>query len=123
MGAPGGNTNAEKWTFEEAEKLFIDALELSKTDDYDFIGEIAKELDTYRQLFDYLCTKYSGLQNIYNKILNNLESNCFLHAKKGKIKEATAIVNLKSNFNWTDRQREDHTGTINLNVKYEDKGS
>ena len=40
---------------------------------------------------------------MYNRILSNLEANCFSHSKKGEIKEATAIVNLKSNYGWTDR--------------------
>lgn len=123
MGAPDGNTNAEKWTFEEAEKLFNDALELSRDKEYDFIGEISRELKTYRDIFAFLSKKFPDLLKVHNEILSNLEANCFSNAKKGKIKEATAIVNLKSNYDWTDRQREDHSGTINLNVKYEDKGS
>lgn len=123
MGAPDGNTNAEKWTFEEAEELFNDALELSRDKEYDFIGEISRELKTYRDIFAFLSKKFPDLLKIHNEILSNLEANCFSNAKKGKIKEATAIVNLKSNYDWTDRQREDHSGTINLNVKYEDKGN
>ena len=38
-----------------------------------------------------------------NKLLNNLESNCYTNGKRGIIKEASSIMNLKSNHRWTDR--------------------
>lgn len=103
MAAPKGNNNAEKWTELEAEKFFNDALELSLQPEYDFIGEVARDLGEYRQLFPHLCEKFPNMKYIHDKILSNLEANCFSHAKKGDIKEATAIVNLKSNYGWTDR--------------------
>lgn len=97
------NKNAEKWTLEEATKLFDKAYKLSKKNDYDFIGEIARELDTYREIFVYLNDKFSELNSTHKKILSNLEANCFSHGKDGKINTAMAIVNLKSNYKWTDR--------------------
>jgi len=103
VGAPEGNVNAQKWDINTATKLFDDALELSRGDDYDFIGEIARDLKVYRELFNYLSDTYSDLKPVYSQILSNLEANCFSHSKKGKIREATAIVNLKSNYHWTDR--------------------
>jgi hypothetical protein len=103
MAAPDGNKNAEQWTIEEATKLFDNAIALSNEDDYDFIGEVARELGTYRDIFTYLSDKYKELNIKHKIILSNLEANCFSHAKKGAIKEATAIVNLKSNYKWTDR--------------------
>lgn len=109
VGAPNGNLNAEQWTFELANELFQKALAMSVEDEYDFIGEIARDLGVYRELFSYLTDKFQGLQKIHKTILCNLEANCFSHAKKGMIKEATAIVNLKSNYNWTDRQQLDHS--------------
>lgn len=97
------NKNAEKWTIEEAEKLFNDAFKLSTQKDYDFIGEVARDLGTYREIFKYLSNKYKNLQHTYKLILSNLEANCFSHTKKGEINTAVGIVNLKSNYNWTDR--------------------
>ena len=41
-----------------------------------------------------------------------MERNCYSNTKKGIIKEATGIVNLKSNHKWTDRQT--FEGDINL---------
>lgn len=124
VGAPKGNTNALKYTFEEAKNIFLKAIELSKvkTDyivsgnnikgyEYHFIGEVATsdELDTYTDIFKYLKEAYPELLDYYNKLKNRLESNCFSDSKKGIIKEATAIMNLKSNYNWTDRNQTDLT--------------
>ncbi len=97
------NKNAEIWTFEEAKDLFNKANDLAKNEDYDFIGEIASELDTYREVFVYLRDKFPELLNDYRKLTTKLEANCFSHSKKGLRKEATAIMNLKSNYHWTDR--------------------
>lgn len=119
-GAPIGNKNAEKWTLEESLELFNKALELSHGDEYDFIGEVARDLGTYRTLFDYLADKFSECKQIYNQILNTLEANCFEHSKKGKIREATAIVNLKSNYKWTDRQEHTIPGGISITIDKDD---
>lgn len=110
MAAPINNKNAEQWTHEEAEKLFDEAIALSVNAEYDFIGEVARDLGTYRDIFTYLTGKYEDLENTYKIILSNLEANCFSHTKKGTIREATGIVNLKSNYKWTDRNHLEHTG-------------
>jgi len=99
-----GNSNAEKWTLELADKLFEDAIELSKLEEYDFLGEIAKKLDSYIDVFDYLADKFPTLKEKKKQIKRNCEANCFSNSKKGKINTAIGIVNLKSNHGWTDRQ-------------------
>jgi len=116
-GAPYGNKNAEQWDLESATELFNEAIEYSKKTEYDFIGEIARDLGIYRQLFDYLSDKFEPLKSKHKQVLSNLEANCFSHAKKGEIKEATAIVNLKSNYQWTDRVQTDHSGKVELTNK------
>lgn len=117
MGAKQGNTNAEKWTLEEATKLLNDALELSYNEDYDFLGEIAKELKTYIDIFDYLTDKFPQLEPIKKQIKRNCETNCFSNSKKGNINTAIGIVNLKSNHGWTDRVETNNTNTnINKDV-------
>jgi len=121
VGAKKGNKNAEVWTLKEAQELFDKALELSTQDDYDFIGEIARDLGTYRDVFTYLVSKFSELEDLYSRILSNLEANCFSHIKKGKIKEASGIMNLKSNFKWTDRQ--DHTISGGIELHYDQQDS
>jgi hypothetical protein len=42
-------------------------------------------------------------------LIGNLEANCYYNTKKGLIREATGIVNLKSNHKWTDRSQTDLT--------------
>ena len=103
VGAPDGNTNAEVWNIEDATLLFNNALEKSVEKEYDFIGEIARDLNTYREIFTYLVDKFPELKETHKRILSNLEANCFSHTKKGTINTAVGIVNLKSNYNWTDR--------------------
>lgn len=124
MAAPKENTNALKYTLEDATNIFNKAIKLSKTKtdyivsgqkikgyEYHFIGEVAtsEELDTYTDIFKYLKEAYPDLLYLYNKLKNRLEANCFSDSKRGIIKEATAIMNLKSNYSWTDRQQTDIT--------------
>lgn len=120
MGAPDGNKNAEIWTIEKATELFDTALEMSKKAEYDFIGEIARDLDVSRNIFEYLANKYPSLKDVNDRLLSNLEANCFMHSKNGKIREATAIVNLKSNYGWTDRQQLGVTGNVELRFDKDD---
>jgi len=133
VGAPYGNRNAEKWTFKKAVRLFNDAIKLSNEKEtsylkmgervieiekykYDFIGEIARELGTdHNMIIRHLPNRFPSLERLKNQLLNNLESNCYANTKRGAIKEATGIVNLKSNHKWTDRTNTEHSGEIKTN--------
>lgn len=108
-GPPKENTNAEKWTIETATEFMSKAVELSKSYDYDFIGEIAKELDSYIDVFDYLVEKFPELKRLKTKMKRNCEVNCFSNIKKENINTAAGIINLKSNHGWTDRTQQDVT--------------
>lgn len=121
-GAPYGNKNAEKWTFKKSVALFNDAIKLTNEKEtvkvfgkdvqgykYDFIGEIARELGTFHLIFAHLVERFPALQRLKNELDNNIQSNCYFNTKKGIIREATGIVNLKSNWKWTDRNQLDHT--------------
>ncbi len=120
MAAPYGNRNAEKWTFRKAIQLFKDAIELTnKTDEFvirvdnkmitktgykfDFIGEIARELGTYHEIFSHLVKRFPSLKRLRNQLNTNIEQNCYSNGKKGIIKEASALMNLKANWRWRDR--------------------
>ena len=124
-GAPYGNKNAEKWSFRKATNLFKDAIELSNETEsyflkqgekaievkgykYDFIGEIARELGTFHQIFTHLTNRFPTLQRLKNELDNNIQSNCYCNGKKGSIKEASALMNLKANWFWKDRVENDH---------------
>lgn len=109
VGAPYGNKNAEKWSLKKSVKLFNDAIELTQKKDgtgayeFDFIGEIARELGTFHEIFANLVKRFPSLKRLKNQLDNNVETNCYSNTKRGKIKEATGIVNLKSNWKWKDR--------------------
>jgi hypothetical protein len=112
-----GNTNAEKWTLEEATKLFENAILIAKEKQLDFIGEVALELDTYREIFVYLKDKFIECKIYYKKLEQICEANCFSHGKTGDIVPSLAIMNLKSNHGWTDRVESTNTNTnINQDV-------
>jgi hypothetical protein len=98
-----GNQYNEHWTFEEAEKFLLEAVELSDSESFDFIGEVAKKMKTYIDVFDYLVAKFPQLKPLKTQIKRNCETNCFANGKKGNIVPSLAIMNLKSNHGWTDR--------------------
>ena len=114
-GAPKGNKNAEKWTKKLATELLEKALALCDEKEeevfkYDFIGEIACELGTFHQnLTVHLPDRFPELKDKSRLLKSYMERNCYFNTKKGNIKEATGLVNLKSNHQWTDRQQLDHT--------------
>ena len=119
VGAPENNKNAEKWTLESANDLFDKAIKLTDSEDvlhdvsiddlsepiksYDFVGEVARDLKTHRDIFTYLKNTYPELNTKHSILLSNLEANCFTHGKKGDINPAMAIMNLKANYRWSDR--------------------
>lgn len=102
-GAPKENTNAEKWNLEEANNFMVESLKLAKEKAHDFIGEVARDMNQYRELYDYLTSKFPELKSIYKRIVQECETNCFSHGKNGDIIPSLAIMNLKSNHKWTDR--------------------
>jgi len=117
MAAPKENKNAEKWTLEEATIFIEKAVELSQDTEYDFIGEIAKELNQYKEIFSYLVDKFPELKQQHKRLVSNCESNCFYNGKKNKIVPSLAIMNLKSNHGWTDRIETNNTNNnINQDV-------
>lgn len=100
------NTNAEKWDEQKAIDLFYNCLETaqdSELDCNDFIGEVAQANGVTLSTLDYLKTKFPQLERLYKDIKSNCEANCFRNGKKQNIVPSMAIMNLKSNHGWTDR--------------------
>lgn len=98
-----GNVNAEKYTEEEALKLFIEAIQIARTLKCDFVGEVSEEQLINRHVYSDLVKKYPNLKPLHTTLLSACETNCFRHTKKGQIIASAGIVNLKSNHQWTDR--------------------
>jgi hypothetical protein len=119
MAAPKGNINAEKWGLDTATEFMEQAEKLSRDKQYDFVGEVAKELNQYHNLFGYLVDKFPTLKTVRDKIYSNCETNCFYNGKKGDIVPSLAIMNLKSNHKWTDRNENtnEHKGEITITRK------
>ena len=108
------NLNAEKYTEEKAIEIFQEALKKSKEKDYDFVGEVAMDMDVNRHLFTELANKFPNLKPLHSQMISNLEANCFRHTKKNDINTAVGIINLKSNHGWTDRQETTSQQTIKI---------
>lgn len=116
----GGNQYNEHWTLENSKEFLETAVELSKEDGYDFIGEVAKALGSYVDVFDYIIEKFPKLKEYKKQIKRNCEVNCFSSGKKGDIVPSLAIMNLKSNHGWTDRAETTVKGKLDLS-KYTDE--
>lgn len=117
VGAPRNNKNAEKWTFISSTKLMLRSIEISNDKEgdaykYDFIGEVACELGIYHDLYIHLIKRFPSLSSLFKQLKYNMERNCYTNTKKGNIKEATGIVNLKSNHHWKDRHNVEVTDFI-----------
>jgi hypothetical protein len=98
-----GNQYNEHWTLEQSEAFLNEAVKKSEENGFDFIGEVAKELGSYVDVFDYIVDKFPTLKHLKQRIKRNCETNCFSSGKKGDIVPSLAIMNLKSNHGWTDR--------------------
>jgi len=98
-----GNQYNEHWTLEQSEDFLNEAVKKSEENGFDFIGEVAKELGSYVDVFDYIVDKFPTLKHLKQRIKRNCETNCFSSGKKGDIVPSLAIMNLKSNHGWTDR--------------------
>lgn len=98
-----GNNNAEKYTENDAIDFILNAIAIAESFSYDFIGEVADHQGVDRILYNYLSKKFKTVEILVNRLKGKCETNCFKHAKKGDIVASLAIINLKSNHNWTDR--------------------
>lgn len=111
-GAPKGNTNAEKWTEQEA-KDFVQEVEeyIADNEDCVFIGEAVTECGQYRQVWNYLSNKFqdSIVFDTIRVIESILENRLY---KKGLTKDFSGRLvefGLKNNHGWKDRKELDHT--------------
>ena len=80
--------------------FYIDTFGFEK---YDWNSTCQTTLHRYENTFTYLKDKFKSCKPLYKLLSQNLEANCFSHTKRGEINTAVGIVNLKSNYGWTDR--------------------
>lgn len=115
MSAAVGNKYAEKYTLEEAHKIFSQALEILESDPQIlFIGEVAVKQKIYRELYAYLVNKFSDDEKVFNAI-KTIET--IIEARLNKagltndVNATMAIFGLKNNHGWKDRTETDFTFT------------
>lgn len=92
------NKNAEKWTLQEARKMAEQAYNTINDDCY-FLSDVAEQIGTYRQLFEYLLNKYNDDDIVFTtikRLYNKCESIVVKHTANGKINPALGIFVLKA---------------------------
>lgn len=98
-----GNLNAELYSEEETINLFTQMITMSRNDDYTFIKQLTREFGISYDVFISLVRRFPNLNEAYKLIKDNLETNCYTASNEDKLKIQLAILNLKSNYGWTDR--------------------
>jgi len=106
-----GNTAAEKWSKPMTEKFFNDALDIAKKDDTFHVSDIAAQLDTYYEIFDYLIKKFPVFLIVKKRIDSLLLSRLQKGALMRDLDSGFTKFHLSSNYKWSDK-----TETKNENV-------
>ena len=67
--AAKGNKNPEKWTLDESIKFFQNSLKkLRENESICFIGGLAVEMNTYRDIYSYLYNKFKEENFVFRTI-------------------------------------------------------
>lgn len=98
-----GNLNAELYDEEQAYDLFCQMIVMSHDDNYTFFKQITREFGITENVIKHLVKRFTSLKEPYDLIKENLETNCYTATNDGKLKLPLAMLNLKSNYGWTDR--------------------
>jgi len=105
-----GNTNAEKWTLEEAEKFCNDVLEvLQKDKKIRTLGGACLKAGGYETLIHYLEEKYNTVFEPIKKSREIVKERLIEQGLDGDANPTMAIFILKNNHNMTDKQQTDIT--------------
>ena len=103
-----GNTYGQKWTAEDAARIFQQAFDLAKNGSVT-LTSIAKELDLYPDIFEYLCERFPEFRTNKKHIEKWIEDNTFQGALNGRYNATMAIFGLKNNHGWTDKPKDEQT--------------
>lgn len=114
MPAPKGNSNAEKWTRKEASAFVEKVYEyVQDNEDCIFIGEPVTHLGYYRQLWNYISSKFDF--DTIKVVESILESRLVKNGIIGNSNATMTIFTLKNNYKWTDKQQLEHSGGLKVN--------
>jgi hypothetical protein len=103
------------WTKENAEKFFIDALELAKAGEIT-LTSIAAKLNQNPQIFNYLTSKFINLVAIRKDIELFIENNIVSGAMKNDYPTTFSIFLLKNKYGYTDKTEVENTVKLNTDI-------
>jgi len=110
MAAPKENTNAEKWTIEEAEKFCNSVLAyIEKNKKCRSLSEACTELGQYEDLINYLSNKFDVVFRPIKRAKDIVKNRLVSQGLDGDANPTMAIFILKNNHNMTDKQQTDIT--------------
>lgn len=110
MAAPKENTNAEKWTLEEAEKFCNSVLAyIEKNKKCRSLSEACTELGQYEDLINYLSNKFDVVFRPIKRAKDIVKNRLVNQGLDGDANSTMAIFILKNNHNMTDKQQTDIT--------------
>ena len=109
-----GNTAAEKWSKPMTEKFFNDALDIAKKDDTFHVSDIAAQLDTYYQIFEYLLRKFPEFDTFKKKIDSLLLSRLQKGALLRDLDSGFTKFHLSANYKWAEKTE---TNNVTLNAE------
>jgi len=105
-----GNTNAEKWTLEEATSFCNKVLEVLETDKkIRTLGGACLKAGGYEQLINYLEDKFNTVFVSIKKSREIVKERLIEQGLDGDANPTMAIFILKNNHNMTDKQQTDLT--------------
>lgn len=105
-----GNTNAEKWTLDEAEKFCNNVLDyILDNKKCRSLSEACVELEQYEELLSYFNTKFSTVFKSIKRAKDIVKNRLANQALDGDANSTMAIFLLKNNHNMTDKQQTDVT--------------
>lgn len=108
VGAPKENTNAEKWTIEDAELFCNNVLKyIEDNKRCRSLSEAAVECGEYEELISYLCNKFGIVFKSIKKAKDIVKNRLVNQGLDGDANPTMAIFILKNNHNMKDRI--DHT--------------
>jgi len=105
-----GNTNAEKWTLEEATSFCNKVLEVLETDKkIRTLGGACLKAGGYEQLINYLEDKFNTVFVSIKKSREIVKERLIEQGLDGEANPTMAIFILKNNHNMNDKQQTDLT--------------
>lgn len=111
VGAPDGNSNAEKWDLITTEMFFDDILKhVQSNSKCRSLAEACVEIGEYEDLITYLQKKYSSIEfRSLKRAKDIVKTRLVNQGLDGDANPTMAIFILKNNHNMTDKQQTDVT--------------